>query len=260
MGHTEKRGFVIDGLTRTGSTTLAALLNCHPDIRCLIEPFHPRRFDGQFHAMAMAGQSVGPVLELIWYRWVGIKHVWESTGWPFAENPKLNDEVVLGAKKVIFLRRRNLLRRSISSLISRQLRFWVGTREELYARLENVQLRNVTPDVVIAELKRDQEAIQRRLLLFLQHNVEAMHLFYEDLYAEDITIRQRVATINDILGFLGFAAIGEDVFQGEWAHWVDPNIYRWSSADLYRRIPGIQNIENAVGCDETGWLFRDFAG
>lgn len=251
-----EKGFVIDGPTRTGSTTLAALLNRHPDIQCLVEPFHPLRYGGQFHNMAVAEQTVEPALNLIWYRWSGIKHVWESSGWPFVENPELNNGIVLGAQRVIFLRRRNLLRRCISSLISKQLRFWVGTREEFYVRLEDVQLTKMSPNVIVEEIKRDEAAVNRRLSLLRDHVPEVMHLFYEDLYAESVTITQQRAAINDVLAFLGFTSVPEDVFVTQWAHTLNPDNYRWSSPDVYRQIPGIERIESAVGCDRTGWLFR----
>src|SRR5271169_3144199 len=107
MNGIKRSGFVIDGPTRTGSTTLAALLNCHPEINCLIEPFHPRRYGGQFHGMAIERRKIQPVLDLIWCRWTCIKHVWEPNGWPFPENPELNDAVIGEAKGVLFLTRRN---------------------------------------------------------------------------------------------------------------------------------------------------------
>src|ERR1700690_3290485 len=105
--------FVIDSLPRTGSTTLARLLNCHPDIRCLIEPFHPL-YHGHFHVMAMQAKSVEPVLNLIRHRWNGIKHVWEvRDDWPFRDHPELNEAVALNADRIICLERRNLLRRYV---------------------------------------------------------------------------------------------------------------------------------------------------
>lgn len=251
-----RRGFVIDGLTRTGSTTLANLLSCHPDVKCLIEPFHPRRYDGHFHKMAVAQESVGPALNLIWFRWTGIKHVWESNGWPFSQSPRLNDGVVLGARKVLFLQRRNLLRRSISSSISRQLRFWIGRREEFLSRLEEVQLSDINPDIIADEIKRDQAAVKQRLDLLRNNNVQTMSIFYEDLYTDKVTRRQQLMMINEIFAFLEFRTVTEEQLAFEWAHLLDPDTHRWSSPDVYRRIPRIKEIEDRLGCNATGWLFE----
>src|SRR5450756_463014 len=102
--------FVLDGFPRCGSTTLMRILSSHPDIECCMEPFHPKRFGGEFNRLALQHQSVAAPLDLIRLRWNGLKHVWEpGTGWPFVENPGLNDDLVRNAGIVVSLRRRNLL-------------------------------------------------------------------------------------------------------------------------------------------------------
>lgn len=251
-----KKGFVIDSLARTGSTTLARVLSCHPDIECLIEPFHPRRYGGQFRQMALQAKSVEPVLDLIWQRWSGIKHVWQaSKGWPFPEDPHLNDGIVLAAGRVIFLERRNLLRRYISSIVSRQLDFWIGSREDFLARLGNVQLGDLNLLMAQQEIRQDQAATQRRLQLFRENKVQVIHLHYEDFLGEGVTKQWQFETIGKILGFLGLEGISESLFEKECARFLDPSTYQWASADVYGMIPGVEEIERVLGSDETGWLF-----
>lgn len=251
-----KKGFVIDSLPRTGSTTLARLLDCHPDIKCLVEPFHPRRYNGQYYQMTMRARSVEPALSLIWHRWKGIKHVWLGpTGFPFPQNPELNDGVVLGASHVIFLERRNLLRRYVSSMISRQLDFWIGTRQEFCARLESIQLRELDPISVRDEIKKDKAAIERRLHFCREHNIRLLHLMYEDVFGEDVTAPEQMEIMNQILCFLGFCGVSEDQFSKEWIPLLDKHTYQWASPDVYRMIPRIKDLEREVGSDETGWLF-----
>jgi hypothetical protein len=252
-----KRGFVIDSLPRTGSTTLARLLNTHPDIRCLVEPFHPLRYDGQFHKMALQAQSVEPALNLIWHRWSGIKHVWQasSKGAPFPRNPDLNDGIVLGAGRVVFLQRRNLLRRYVSARISQQLCFWIGTRQEYLARLENIQLREFEPASVLQEIEKDRAGIEQRLRLLREHDIHTLHLFYEDLFGDDATSTKQSEIMNGILRFLGYREISDGDFMQQWAPLLDKNTYQWASAEVYRMIPGIEQLEHELGSDETGWLF-----
>jgi hypothetical protein len=251
-----KKGFVVDTLPRTGSTTLARLLNCHPDIKCLIEPFHPRRYEGQFHRMALDAQSVEPALNLIWHRWNGIKHVWDaSRGWPFSQNLELNDHIPLGASHVIFLDRRNRLRRYVSGVISVQLNFWIGTRQQFQARLENACLKELDPAVVLLELEKDKAAIERRLQLMRARNIPHMHRFYEELFEEGVSLATQFEIMNKILGFLGFREVSQDIFEKEWTPLLDRATYQWASPETYRMIPGIERLEREIGSDETGWLF-----
>ena len=251
-----KRGFVVDSLPRTGSTSLARLLNCHPDIKCLVEPFHPRRYDGQYYRMALLAKSVEPVLDLIWQRWNGIKHVWVGlSGFPFPENPELNDDIVLAASHVIFLERRNLLRRYVSNMICSQLDFWIGTRQEYEARLEHIQLRELSTATALEEIKRDKMALERRLKLFQQHCVQVLHLRYEDMFGCGVTATKQWKIVNDVLTFLGFRNISENEFEDQWVPLLDRDIYQWASPEIYRMIPGIEQLDREVGSDETGWLF-----
>lgn len=250
--------FVIDGMTRTGSTTLARLLSCHSDISCLMEPFHPRRYQGQFHQMALRAGSVTSALALIWHRWVAFKHVWEvDTGWPFTGHPELNDGIVLAGGSVIFLRRRNLLRRYVSAAVSRRLTFWVGTRDEFVARLEETQLPELAPDRVRNALEQDIQANERRACLLETNGIRWMPVFYEDIYSRHLTNDQRLSMIDSILQFLGFEQIGQEKFQRQCLPLLDPDTYRWASAETYLKIPGITDIERELGCERTGWLFRE---
>lgn len=252
----KRKRFIIDGLTRTGSTTLARLLNLHPEIDCLMEPFHPRRYGGQFNRMAIEAQSVEQATNLIWQRWSGFKHVWEANGWPFTQDPWLNERVVLCADRVIFLQRRNLLRRAISSIISAQLRFWVGTANQFRTRLEAVQLQELDPLIIREAVGRDQAAVRSRCQLLSDSGHAVLRVAYEELYSDEVTPYEQWQRINTILEFVGVSAVSQSTFREEWSPLLSRDVYRWASADVYRLMPGIQQIERQVGCDETGWLFR----
>jgi hypothetical protein len=250
-----KKGFLIDSLPRTGSTTLARVLSCHPAIKCLIEPFHPRRYDGQFYRMALDAGTAEPVLNLIWYRWTGIKHVWDaSREWPLPR--KLSDSIIRGVGHVIFLERRNLLRRYVSGVISQQLDFWIGTRQQFQARLENAQLKALDSATVLREIKRDRVAMQQRLEFIKSQNVPLMHLYYEDIFDDVITLTQQFEIMSNILIFLGLSPVSESVFMQQWAPLFDRNTYRWASSEIYRMIPGVEGLDREAGSDETGWLFQ----
>jgi len=249
--------FIVLSLPRCGSTTLTRLLNSHKNIRCLIEPFHPRRYGGKFNAFAVDQFSLDSALEIVWTRWNGIKHVWESSGWPFLERPELNDRVVLGAdRNVVFIMRRNLLRRAISHHISRQTRYWMGSKAGFLRHLDDVKFRELDPEVMLAQIHADQQAVARYLDLLPKGNSRFTTLYYEDFFREGMASLERFQSVNSLLDFLRFEPITFETFAGEWERHFDPTLNRWASSEVYRRIPGIDDIEKEVGSDETGWLFR----
>jgi hypothetical protein len=247
---------VILSLPRCGSTTMARLLNCHPDIRCLIEPFHAGNYEGRFHRLAVSF-SVDFALELIWTKWNGIKHVWVPGGAPFAENPELNDRIALGPdRKIVLMRRRNLLRRAISNLICRQTGYWVGDRAGFCDRLSATDLDPVEPEVLRRQIDRDREAIERCVRSLGESSAQVYTLYYEDVFRDGQSQAERLLVVNTLLDFLDFIPVTATEFANHWERHFDPAENRWASDDIYRMIPGVELVEEAVGCDETGWLFR----
>ena len=109
IGHKKARRFVIDGLSRTGSTALAHIIPLCSNANCLVEPFHPRRYNGRYNKAARDSASIRLMLQLIWQRWDGIKHIWIAPeGFPFRGQPWLNDEIVLNAEAVIVVEAKEL--------------------------------------------------------------------------------------------------------------------------------------------------------
>src|SRR6185436_5163570 len=94
--------FVIFTLARTGSTTLIKLLNCHPTIKSIFEPFNTGNRSPISNRADLLRHSHGIdiALQWVWQQCNGIKHVWHPNGWPFADDPSLNEKVLFapGAK------------------------------------------------------------------------------------------------------------------------------------------------------------------
>lgn len=248
-------GFLILSLPRTGSTSLTRLLNCHQRVHCLIEPFHPKRYGGRFYTLAREA-SLEAALRLISIRWNGMKHVWEASGWPFIDRPALNEELVIGSKRVIYLVRRNLLRRFVSNYICRHTEYWIGVREEFYARLKQIQLGPLDPALLHAQIRRDRDAVEQRLSFIENQGIHVKCLYYEDFYRAGASSQERLDVVNSLFAFLQFEPITLEYFIRNCEQHFSAAINQWASPEVYRRIPAIEQIENEVGSDETGWLFR----
>jgi hypothetical protein len=206
--------------------------------------------------MSMQNGSVQPALALIRHRWNGLKHVWSpDTGWPFNEKPDLNDELVLAGCRVVFVQRRNLLKRHISNVISKSIDFWIGTRQQFFTQLGNASIPELDPVILRRALQQEREAMEQRVVLLQQKGIQYASFFYEDFYGTQVSRKQQLGIFNELLNFLGFSIMTMDVFSARCTEYLDETRYKWCSEDVYRLIPGIAKVEQEVGSDKNGWLF-----
>ncbi len=248
--------FILDGFPRCGSTTLTRVLNAHPDIRCCMEPFHPKRYGGQFNEIALQQGSVKGALDLIRLRWNGLKHVWEpGTAWPFDQHQELNDDLVTHAGTIITVRRRNLLRQFVSSYISKNLGFWVGTSAEFYERLDTACLPALTVDKTRTALEEMIAAHEKRDRLLATLPARQEVLYYEDIFEGSADLDQHVASCNALFVVLGHCPLEDETFRELCGRFFDPMEYKWANNEVYARIPGAQLVDKELASENTGSLF-----
>ena len=252
---TPEARFAIISLPRSGSTTLANVLNLHPSVRCLIEPFHPGRYGGQFHRFARK-LSVPATLQGIWTKWTSIKHVWDAAGFPFPDNPALNDDVVrVKGQSVVLLVRANQLKRLVSHHICLHTRYWIGTQSGFRSQLDRTSIPPLQIEQVREDLRRDHGEVERRITMLEREKIQHIVIRYEDLFTAQVERQQEV--IARILSFIGLPAVGADEFIDQWWPMLDTSANQWATAEVYRRIPDIELVDCEVGSDLTGRLFSD---
>jgi hypothetical protein len=199
-------------------------------------------------------KTLRSALNLIWANWNGFKHVWDAHGYPFVGQPELNDHMLLyPSLRILFLTRRNLLKRFMSHYICLHTNFWTGPKGTFERRLKRAHIRPLHPKQVSEQIKRDVAFIRHCVSYLEMHGLYYKRLLYEDILSEPNGTVE-LSFINDVLQFLGYETISLEAF-AEWGQSIDFN-NRWASPDVYSRIPGIRDIEDEVGCDETGWVFR----
>jgi hypothetical protein len=247
--------FVLFSLARSGSTTLAHLLNCHPDVNCLIEPFNERRCGSKYRRYLTDGRSLDAALEEIWKTHNGFKHVWDPSGWPFETDPHLNERILLRPhQQTLFLTRRNILRRIVSSQISEQLGVWTET-DEFRSKIQGFKFKPVDKNRVQSSLKAERRAVKRQRQLLADYRVNYLELAYEDLFAP-ATPRQQLDKLNDILAFLNKDRMTDERLLSQAAALFNPRNSKLNSHETYLLIPQIEEVEEQFGSDETGWLFK----
>jgi hypothetical protein len=231
------------------------MLNEHDAMRIIVEPFHPRRYRGLFHRAAL--RSLDHAVALLSPRWNGVKHVVEADGWPFRTEPDLNTRLFTWRGcQVLYLVRRNLLRRAVSHLISRRIDYWIGNRAAFNAKVAATDFPPLNPGLLRRRIDADRDEIATHLGILQREGVSYRCIDYEDFYAP-ASAPACLERVNALFDFLNLPRIDDDAVGRRIAGYFEPDTNKWANAEVYRHIPRIDEIETQLGCDETGWLFRD---
>ena len=144
----------------------------------------------------------------------------------------------------------------LSSVISRRLKFWIGDRSEFLRRFNHATFPEFDIEASRQAIDMEFAALQARRRLLATHS-HAIIVTYEGLFGPRVSEPEKIAQINEILGFLGFDPLPTaSINSYEWALATNPDNAKWNTAHVYSQLPGIHRLEDALGSDETGWLFR----
>jgi hypothetical protein len=247
--------FMIFCLARTGSTTLIHLLNRHPQISCLSEPFNLDRYH-EYTPRVNGRRSLYATLDDIYQNYDGVKHVAGPNGWPFASANLNYDLLQYRAHRSILLTRSNTLRRLISYEMARQMNIWHFEedsdrnimRQFVFKAVDVGKVRNMMNEEAsfLGECRQRLRANERQYY----------ELTYESLFGSSVTPDEKLSVIDDIVAFLGFSAFEDGQRYGEVSRLLQACNTGSGTPRVYRRVPNIDQIDEELGCDETGWLLR----
>ena len=261
--------FIIFAEARTGSTTLSIVLNIHPRINTAFEPFCPVTNVGIsfsenylkdsekieclpkqsefFHWVHQYPATVlKNILKEIHEKFNGIKHL--SSSLPDEINQYLLSQPEY---KIIFLSRRNLLQQFVSKNISCQSGEWMTNkqrvREHKYISIDFKNLKN--------EIEKYQQRIRKYKAELQKTNREFLDVHYEDIFDGNLSLEEKLKKIHQILDFLGFEWFEAELQINKVKELLDPKKRKLNSEETYQLIPNIFEIEQELGCEETGYLF-----
>jgi hypothetical protein len=245
----ERLRLIIFAHPRSGSSSLYQILNLHPHLHLLEEPFHEHftqwyPHEPNYLAHVHDTTSLDTQLAAIFTRYNGMKVLHYQLPPPLYTHMLRNP-----AYMVIFLRRRNLLQAVVSVLLAEQTHLWKKwdmdrPLHDYYANLAPLSIPQIHHHMIF--LKRSLDLFED--VLATRPAGSYLKLTYEDLYLGPA--EQRAAGVERIWRFLEL----EPVQGNAQEVYLDPEQAKINSPATYHFLPNAEAINRQLGSDETGWL------
>ena len=235
---------------RSGSANLLRLLQLHPGLELLEEPFNEKHSSwwgpyGDHRNRISDLDSLEAVLDEIFAEYDGFKTL------TYQLPEALNKAMLLAPnRKVVFQRRRNLLKAVVSGLIAEQTGLWSAAEAEApvldyYSGLEPISIEETAGRLAY---ERSMIDFYAELLSHLPAS-SCFNLFYEDVFLGPAAEQQ--AQLARLFEFIDVEPVPADAAD----RWLSPARARLNSEETYGRVPNLREIDEALGNDETGRLF-----
>lgn len=249
--------FIVYASPRTGSTSLSLALNGYLGIRCAVEPFSADS-GGNVRDRVCDLPSLEREVGHLWHRYNGLKHIWKPNGFPFEGQPELNDYLLTAATdRVVLLNRRNALQRIVSWQIAAQADVFHVWKETDRTRLLSHRFQPLDKTVIEKQLVHERDAIAAVKGRLDEVGRPYMMLWYEDLFG-DGSREQVLSSFRDVTAFITGRPFRPKCLKRSVLNLLDsanPQM-KVNSLQTYELVPNIREIEDQLGCDETGYLFR----
>jgi hypothetical protein len=237
---------------RSGSSSLYQILQLHPELNILEEPFNEnfpnwnplhKNYREQVHDTVSLDTQLAEIFTLH----NGIKIL----------DYQLPDELMIHLLQdhnceIIFLRRKNLLQSIVSVLIAEQTKLWKKWEmtkpiESYYHDLRPLDVYDIQQRV--AGLKKHLDFLESVIDALLGNM--ATKLIYEELYFAPPV--ERNAQVGAIWNFLKIPPLESEKI----SYYLEPEQVKINSSATYQLIPNAQEIQQSCGNDLTGWLYEE---
>jgi hypothetical protein len=241
----KKSEVLIFAFPRTGSTTLAESLGMFRRVEKLLEPFNET--DGYTAGREPVADREGlfRILDEISGNGINVvKHL------NIQLTRELNCQLLeYGFRHILYLWRRNALKRVVSNEISFQAKEWRRDREKIlntdYQPLDIEKLRG-NINWYKAEVKFYRDYLESRTLPYKE-------IVMEDFYQKSMEEKEQFIVS---LARLYFPLKGLSYNRKGLIEILSPEVSRLNSRDTYRMVPNIEEVERELGSEENGYLFQ----
>lgn len=235
---------------RSGSSSLYEILQLHPDLQILEEPFNEHFTDwnaGNKNYLALIHDVLSLDMQLaeIFTAHNGVKVL----------DYQLPDNLAVHLLqrsdcKIVFLRRRNILQSVVSVLIAEQTKVWkkwdmIKPLEDYYRHLQPLDISDIQQRV--RELKHHLDFFES--VVDGRPDQAVIKLTYEDLYFHPTA--QQNQQIAAIWKLLEIAPLEAESYQ----YYLQPESVKINSKATYTLLPNARDIQHLCGNDVTGCLY-----
>lgn len=237
------RPFIIWSMPRCASTTLMSLVN-HAGGNCANEPFSNKNFQATYRDRALR-EPIGDVLHSMFDIWSGFKHTAHPSGWPFPDNrTDINFSILMiPGIKFVLLKRRNILKMVVSSIIAQQCNLWNCHLEEEREKRSEFVFQELNPSQIKSETDQSVQFINNCRSTLERSGNEFLEVDMEDV----ISIDQGAA--NRVLEFIGLKPLSKEALEPL----LSTDNARKSDS-VYAKIPNTTIVEYLCGSNLLGRL------
>lgn len=236
---------------RSGSSSLYQILQSHPRIDILEEPFNENYVswtpgNKNYRDLITDVSSLDEQLAEIFERHSGVKVL------DYQLSDELNFHLLERSDcRIVFLRRMNALQSVVSGQIAEQTQLW--KMWEATKPLEQYD-RDLAP-LSVAEVERRVAAVKQHMdeleaVVDALPDDRALKLTYEGLYF--VEMAARVAQIDAMWDWLELPRLDPSVYE----YYLLGDRVKLNPERMYAHVPNAHEIDAACGSDETGWLYE----
>jgi len=264
---------IIFALARTASTSIMNMLNVHKSIYAISEPLNVLNkdfimelgFEGICEKEISKFSELDEALGKIFLQFNLVKHVWHPSGFPFIESDpgyafnktfSINDYLLSKFDFVVFLKRRNILKRLVSSLMSMQSGIWDSYTTEVSRKPEEFTYKPLNTEVIEWHLKNERVYEDYFRNTLKSNKVKYVEIFQEDIYNSNLSAEEKFQKFFDLSDFLELPRNynhDQTMVLGDYLY---SKKHKQNSLESYKKVPNIEEIEETFGSEETGWIFK----
>lgn len=240
-----KSEVLIFAFPRTGSTTLAESLAMFTKVNKLLEPFNETHGYARDREDIVDRDSLYRVLDEISDKGINVvKHL----------NCQLSQELncrllEYGFRQILFLWRRNSLKRAVSNEISFQAREWRRDREKIL----NAEYKPLDINKLRENMEWYRSEVEWYRAFLESRGIPFSEIVMEDFYRKSMEEKEKAVVC---LARRYFFLRSFSYNQKRLREILSPEVSRLNSRETYEMIPNIGEVDRELSSEENGFLFE----